>query len=115
LTYADIIDWRLPIKASDIAQEIVRAQESKDYVLNMRVHEGARRVLAFLHRTHRLTIITARRGEAAATWTAEWLRKNNLRYDEVVGGNEARKSEHRTDVLIDDYIGNVVEFLTNTN
>jgi 5'(3')-deoxyribonucleotidase len=115
LTYADITDWRLPIRDTDIAQEIVAAQRDRDYVLDMHVHEGANRLLKFLHRTNRIVIITARQGEAAATWTAEWLRRNNLLYDEVVSGTEARKSEHRTNVLIDDYIGNLVEFLNNTN
>jgi 5'(3')-deoxyribonucleotidase len=115
LTYADISDWRLPIKGTDIAQEIVRAQQDREYVLGMRVHEGARRILDFLHETHRIVVITARQGEAATTWTAEWLRRNKLPYDDVVGGMESRKSEHRADVLVDDYIGNVVEFLTNTN
>ena len=50
LRYEDITDWRLPIANTDIAQEIVRAQENREYVLNMRVHEGAKRVLDFLHR-----------------------------------------------------------------
>ena len=115
LTYADITDWRLPIKGTDIAQEIVRAQQDREYVLGMHVHEGARRVLNFLHETHRIVVITARQGEAATTWTAEWLRRNKLPYDEVVGGTEARKSEHRTDLLVDDYTGNVLEFLTKTD
>lgn len=115
LTYGDITDWRLPIKDSDIAKEIVQAQENRDYVLNMRVHEGAKRVLKFLHRYNRLIVITARQGDAATTWTAEWLRRNKLPFDEVIGGTEAKKSDHRTDVLIDDYTGNVLEFLTNTD
>jgi uncharacterized HAD superfamily protein len=114
LTYADITDWRLPIKDSDIAKEIERAQENRDYVLSMRAHEGAKRVLTFLHKYHRIVVVTARKGEAATAWTAEWLRRNNLPYDEVIGGTEAKKSEHQTDVLIDDFPGNVAEFLTNT-
>jgi uncharacterized HAD superfamily protein len=115
LAYRDITDWRLPIKDTDIAQEIVRAQEDREYVLGMRAHEGARRVLDFLHETNRIIVITARKGEAATTWTAQWLRRNKLPYDEVVGGTEAKKSEHRTDVLVDDYIGNVLEYLANTH
>jgi uncharacterized HAD superfamily protein len=114
LGYADITDWQLPIKDSDIKREILRAQESREYVLGMRVHEGAKRTLAFLHKNHRLIIITARQGEAGAKWTTEWLQQHNLPYDEVIAGSEAKKSEHRTDVLVDDFIGNIDEFLTNT-
>lgn len=115
LMYADVTDWRLPIKDTDIAEEIVRAQSDRAYVLGMPAHDGARRVLTFLHKTHRLVVMTARQGEAATSWTAEWLDKNRLPYDEVASGREARKSEHRSDVLIDDYIGNIEEFLANTN
>lgn len=114
LTYADITDWRLPINETDIAQEIVRAQQDHEYVVGMQVHEGAKRILDYLHETNRIVVITARQGEAASTWTAEWLRRNKLPYDAVVGGTEARKSEHRTDVLVDDYVGNVLEYLSNT-
>lgn len=114
LTYADITEWELPIKDSNIAVEIVDAQASRDYVLEMAVHEGAKRFLAFLHELHRIVVITARKGEAATTWTAEWLQKHQLPYDEVIAGSETKKSEHRTDVLIDDFIGNVSEFLANT-
>jgi hypothetical protein len=44
----------------------------------MRVHEGAERALTFLRQPHRVVVITARRG-------AEWVRRNNLPYDEVEG------------------------------
>jgi uncharacterized HAD superfamily protein len=66
----------------------------------MPVHQGAKRVLKFVRQHHRIIVITARQGEAATTWTAEWLRRNSLPYDEVIGGTEAKKSDHRTDVLI---------------
>jgi 5'(3')-deoxyribonucleotidase len=115
LKYEDITDWRLPIESTDIAQEIVRAQEDRDYVVKMRVHEGVKRLLKSLHSVHRIVIMTARKGSAGAEWAVEWLRRNGLPYDEVVQGPEARKSEHRADVLIDDYIGNIDEYLSNTD
>ena len=115
LTYAEITEWELPIKNSNIAIEIVDAQRSRDYVLGMAVHEGAKRVLDSIHALHRIVVITARKGEAGTTWTAEWLQRHRLPYDEVVSASEAKKSEHRTDVLIDDFIGNISEFLTKTN
>ena len=114
LAYADITHWRLPFKDSDIEKEILLAQQDRDYVVGMKVHEGAGRVLKFIRKTHRIAIITARRGEAGTPWTTEWLRKNGLPYDEVLASGEAKKSEHRADVLVDDFLGNIVEFLTNT-
>src|SRR5262249_32133038 len=115
LKYKDITHWRLPIKTSDIAQEIVRAQEDRNYVLGMRAHEGAKRFLKLVHKAHRIVVITARKGDAGDPWTAQWLRKKGLPYDQVVAGAEARKSEHRTDVLVDDYDGNISEYLANTD
>ena len=114
LAYDDVTDWRLPIRDSDIAREIVRAQEDRTYVLAMPVHEGARRLLRFIRKTHRIVVITARKGNAAIPWTTEWLKNNRLVYDEVVAASEARKSNHRTDVLIDDFAGNIDEYLRST-
>jgi len=114
LTYDQITDWRLPIKDTDIAKEIIAAQGDKNYVMKMRPHQGVKRVLRFLKQHHQITVITARGGDAGFTWTAEWLRKHKIPFDEVIASNEARKSEHRTDVLIDDYIGNILEFLMNS-
>ena len=114
LTYTDVSDWCLPIKDSDIKREILRAQEDRSYVIGMAPHEGARRLLKVIGNLHRVVVITARTGEAAIPWTTEWLKKNGLPYDEVIASNESKKSEHRTDVLIDDFIGNVEEFLRHT-
>ena len=114
LTYDDITDWCLPIKDSDIKREILRAQEDRAYVLGMAAHEGARRLLKIVCKLHRVVVITARMGDAATPWTTEWLKKNNLPYDEVIASSESKKSEHRTDVLIDDFLGNIEEFLKNT-
>ena len=113
LTYDDITDWCLPIKDSDIKSEILRAQEDRAYVLGMAAHEGARRLLKIVSKLHRVVVITARMGDAATPWTTEWLKKNNLPYDEVIASCESKKSEHRTDVLIDDFLGNIEEFLKN--
>ena len=114
LAYDDIVDWCLPIKDSDIKREILRAQEDRSYVIGMPVHEGAGRLLRAIGRAHRLVVITARKGNAAIPWTTEWLKRNGLAHDEVIASSEAQKSTHRTDVLIDDFVGNIDEFLKNT-
>jgi uncharacterized HAD superfamily protein len=114
LTRADIIDWRLPIASTDIAQEIELAQQDRRYVLRMRSHDGARRLLRFLYKHNRVLVVTAR-SDASRDWTREWLNKNWLRYDDLETSGEAKKSAHGITVLIDDYLGNILEFLQNTN
>ena len=116
LTYEEIVDWRLPIvgadRSSDIATEIVAAQGDRDYVLTMPVHEGAREMLDELRREFRVVILTARSG-GALEWSVEWLKLNELPFDEIIGSREALKSEHGVDALVDDYLGNVDDFLRN--
>jgi uncharacterized HAD superfamily protein len=118
LTYEDVIDWRLPISgagaSTDIAAEIVTAQADRNYVLTMPVHHGARQMLNELRRDFRIVVLTARSGDALE-WSVEWLRLNELPFDDLAGSEEAKKSLHGVDALVDDYLGNVEEFLTNTS
>ena len=118
LTYEDIIDWRLPIPgadaSTDIAAEIVAAQTDRDYVLRMPVHPGAREMLDELRPDFNIVVLTARSG-AALEWSLEWLRLNELPFDELAGSREARKSLHGVDALVDDYLGNIEEFLANSS
>ena len=113
LTYADITDWRLPVGDSDIAVEIVRALESEQYVRSMPMHEGAKEMLDCIARFAVVEIVTARAGEAIP-WSTAWLHRHELTFDAIVGASEARKSVHGTDALVDDYPGNIAEFVTNT-
>jgi uncharacterized HAD superfamily protein len=114
LTRSEITEWNLPIRNSDIGQELERCMAIREFVLGMPVHDGAASMLAFLRETNRVIVVTARKGPALE-WTAEWLCRNGLPYDELIGGAEAKKSACAADVLIDDYIGNIVEFLDNTS
>ncbi len=119
LTYEDVSDWRLPITgadaSTDIAAEIVAAQTDRDYVLSMPAHGGARQMLEELRRDFRVVVLTARSGDALE-WSVEWLRQNQLPFDDLAGSEEAKKSLHGVDALVvDDYLGNVEEFLTNTS
>jgi uncharacterized HAD superfamily protein len=118
LTYEDITHWRLPIQSArvstDIATEIVAAQTEREYVLSMPVHPGARQMLEALQQDFRIIVLTARAGDTLS-WSAEWLRRNSLPFDEIAGSAEAKKSLHGADALVDDYLGNVEEFLMNTS
>jgi uncharacterized HAD superfamily protein len=112
LSYGDITQWRLPVGDSDIATEIEKAQRDHKYVRSMRVHKGAVELLRHLRVENTVVVITARKTHAHS-WTKRWLRREALRFDEFLAGEEAKKSVHRTDVLIDDYLGNVLEYLQN--
>lgn len=118
LTYDDVVHWRLPIEgagaSTDIAAEIVAAQTTRDYVLAMPVHAGARQMLEALARDFRLVVLTARSGDALE-WSIEWLHANDLPFDQLAGSTEAKKSLHGVDALVDDYTGNVAEFLGNAS
>jgi 5'(3')-deoxyribonucleotidase len=119
LRYDAVVHWRLPIiptngrAPTNIADEIVAAQRDREYVLSMPVHEGARRMMDELRERYRVVVLTARSGDALA-WSVEWLERHDLPFDDVAGSVEAKKSLHGVDALVDDYLGNVQEFLENT-
>lgn len=113
LQYDDVIDWRLPIDTSDIASEIGLALEDCDYVVGMKAHPGARECLETLFDDNRLSVVTAR-PESSRHWTLAWLRMNKLWVDDFINASEARKSDHALDILVDDYVGNILDFLWNT-
>lgn len=113
LRYDDVTEWRLRIGKTDIAEIIKAAQTDPGYVLRMRAHDGARHLLEFLHSHSRVMIITARGAECLQA-TRQWLHDNHLEHDGVETSAEAKKSVHGTNLLVDDYIGNLIEFLTNT-
>ncbi len=112
LRYEDVTDWRLPLGGSDIAKEIGLALEDEGYVMGMRVHDGAREIVDELYGEHRIVVMTARPPEARA-WTSQWLQNHGFTFDELVNVKEQNKSLYRTDVLIDDYVGNIKEYLRN--
>lgn len=114
LSYDDVTEWRLRLGDSDIAKEIGLAFGDSDYVLGMPVHSGARELIDALYRSNRITLLTARPKDAKA-WTLQWLDNHGFTFDELVNVTEEKKSFYRSDVLIDDYVGNIKEYLTNTS
>lgn len=87
--------------------------EDDDYILKMPVHDGAKGFLEKLFPTHRIIVITARSPDTKSA-TEEWLRRSHLPFDELVNLKESKKSMQKTDVLVDDYVGNVKEYLENS-
>jgi len=114
LEYDDVTDWRLPLGDTDIATEIVSAMADPDYILNMPIHSGAKDVLDQLYKVHHIKVITARPPDAK-DWTQAWIDRHALSVDSLSSVKEKEKSLFATDVLVDDYIGNIQEYLTATN
>jgi 5'(3')-deoxyribonucleotidase len=115
LTREEVTDWALPIGESDIAKEILAAMESdEDYPRSMRPHEGASELVRTLARNNQIKIVTARPATVEGT-TREWLDTNGLPYDDLINTKEGKKSLFGLDVLLDDYIGNLVPLLENSD
>lgn len=114
MSYESIKQWDQPIDSvSDIKTEILSAMKDSDYVLDMPVHKGARQLLQFLDKRSKIDIITCRSLESQAN-TELWLQLNGLPYDEIRHVNERKKSLAEIDILVDDYLGNIDDFLANT-
>jgi hypothetical protein len=80
----------------------------------MPVHAGTSEMLYALTRDYRVVVLTARDGDPLK-WSIDWLNLHALAFDEIVGSGEATKSRHGVDALVDDYLGNVAEFLANSH
>jgi len=114
LTRNDVTDWRLPLSNSDIAVEINKALLDPEYVLSMPALPGASQLLNRLFPRHEIVMVTAR-PEAAIPFTRVWLERHGLAFDRIESSGEMQKSLHGCDVLVDDYLGNVLEFLSNSD
>lgn len=70
-------------------------------------------MLGELRKRYHVKLLTVRPLEAIPP-TMRWLAANELAFDELARAEEARKSLHEVDALVDDYIGNLAEFLKNS-
>lgn len=114
LGYEDVTEWKLPLGHTDIAKEILAAMDDDAYILDMPTHPGAREVMEELFERHKVYVLTAR-PNGTEDATRQWLLNNKIPFDRLVSVKEEKKSLYGTDILVDDYLGNVVEFLENTN
>lgn len=113
LGYDDVAEWRLPIGDTNIADLIFDAMEDPDYVLNMPLHGGATDLVKALYPKGPLKFVTAR-PPVARDSTAEWLDANRLANNGIIHAKEESKHLYALDVLVDDYLGNVLAFLRNS-
>jgi 5'(3')-deoxyribonucleotidase len=116
LNYKDIKMWDLQIKDTNIASIIVEEQGHREYVMSMPLHKGARETMDKIVQKYMIAIVTARATDSD-TWSIQWLRKNQIPYDEIIHTAEEGKQNTKMElsVLIDDYIGNIKLFLEKSN
>jgi 5'(3')-deoxyribonucleotidase len=114
LAWKDVTEFRLPLGETDLAREIELAQLDPDYLLEMPVHSGALALVEELRQNNRVVLITARPGSALAL-TKAWLDDRGFEFDAIINATEEKKSLYGADVLIDDYTGNIRDFLANTD
>lgn len=114
VSYDDVTNWDVVLGPSSFVPEIRKAMMSPEYVLGMRVHDGADQMLAELRKDFAVHLLTVRPSEVAER-TKEWLVKNSLPFDELIIAKEALKGEHGTQALVDDFPGNVAQFIDTTD
>jgi 5'(3')-deoxyribonucleotidase len=117
IKYGDIKDWRQPISETSIDKLIINAQANDiRYVLGMPTTRNAKRMFRKLMsiRGDTISVVTAR-SENCREITEQWLLNNGLVPDDYISSSEARKGEHGLDILIDDYTGNIKQFLEKQN
>jgi 5'(3')-deoxyribonucleotidase len=112
--YDDVVEWNLEFIDSDFVSEIKAAMTDPDYVQSMAVHPGAVEMLDGLRERYVVKLLTVRPLHAIDA-TKSWLKEHRLTYDELVPSKEVLKSEHGTDALVDDFPGNIAEFLKNAS
>lgn len=102
-----------PIEDTHLGRLLWTAMDDPEFVRAMPVHAGAEMMLQELRQLGEILIITARPAAADAV-TRGWLTENSLHFDRFMLGEMAKKSVAGSDILIDDYSGNLAEYLDNT-
>lgn len=112
LNKCDITDWEYPIKDSTIKIEIERAEREETFVLQMPSIEDATESIQILSRKYNIIIATSREN-SSDVWSRKWLDHHGVPYSELINTHLLGKSLPNIDLLIDDYIGNIEEFIRN--
>ncbi|NLT34354.1 MAG: hypothetical protein GXX83_00420 [Gaiellales bacterium] len=114
LNYEDLSAWRYAVGESDMLLEIMEAMEDPEWVTALPVYEGVAQGLAGLRELGRVSIVTAR-PEGAVQATLAWLEGNQLAFDEFIRCENADKPAQAIDVLVDDHLPNVCDFVVRGN
>jgi 5'(3')-deoxyribonucleotidase len=112
LSKCDITDWEYPIGTTNIKAEIERAETDEKFVRQMQPIEGA--VEAFRIISERFEIIIATsRDSCTDTWNHDWLKEHDVIHKGLINTRTDGKILPHVDLLIDDYIGNIEDFIRN--
>jgi len=110
LDKCDITDWEYPFKGTNIKVEIERAEQEEEFVRGMPPMKNAREVLRLLSKKFDLIIATGR-DPLTDGWSRDWLNDHGIPYRRFINTHSEGKSLSGVDLLIDDYIGNIEEFI----
>ncbi|MGB6836516.1 MAG: hypothetical protein WBF66_02300 [Dehalococcoidia bacterium] len=106
----DIVQWDQPIGNSDIEQEIESAVRDPEYVLTMPLILGATGAISELSGRHQIVLVTNRPLQSDR-YTLEWARRKGIKFDSFHNCRETGKGNLPVDVLVDDRLENVRDFV----
>ena len=110
LSKEDITLWDLPIKDTDIEQEIESALLTEDYIMDMQPMDGSKEAMSYLSKKHFVKIITSRPKETEDA-TLKWLR-SHFNFHEYLGTQKRDRTVSfvNVEILIDDNLPNIEKF-----
>jgi 5'(3')-deoxyribonucleotidase len=114
LQKCDITDWEYPIKETNIKIEIERAEQEEEFVQKMPAMEDAIEAIQILSGKFNIVIATSRES-SIDSWSRNWLDSHGIPHNELVNTRSQGKTLIGVDLLIDDYIGNIEDFIRNGN
>lgn len=107
-----VTDWEYPIGETNIKIEIEKAEQQQEFVKKMPPIEGAIDGIGTLSKKYKIVIATSRE-LVTDNWSKNWLENNGIHYERFVNTRSAGKTLEGIDILIDDYIGNIKQFIEN--
>lgn len=109
LTKSSVTTWDHNFGPSNVVDELKDAYTDEEFVLGLPPIWGAREGIARLSRDHEIVVVTARSQETRVA-TDKWISRHIGNYQpQYVFGS---KLTSLGDVLVDDFPGNVSEFVT---
>lgn len=110
MKYEDIDEWKKTIADTDIFSLIIEHQRIPDFVKKMPLIKNSKETLFQLADKYEITLLTARE-KITLEPTEEWLKTNEISYGKIINTKEGKKGTEGIHLLIDDYPGNVLQFL----
>jgi 5'(3')-deoxyribonucleotidase len=108
----DITDWEYPFRGTNIKVEIERAEQDEQFVRDMPLMKDAREALEVLSKRFDIVIATSR-DPLTDAWSRDWLSVHGIPYTRLINTHSEGKVLSGVDLLIDDYIGNIKQFIRN--